>query len=172
MSRKTTISTFSFTIIFILSVLLTGCKKKNQKEISTTPILPPTHGPVITLDSLKHWYYMNCGPNDTLRITNDFTIEGIVVSNDKSGNIYKTLYIQDSTGGITLLLDQVNLFNLFPPGHKVFVKCKDLYFGTDGSFIKLGSLFYGHVGMIPSDKIQSHVYPDGLPDQPFQPKNR
>lgn len=62
------------------------------------------------------------------RVMGDTTICGIVVGNDKSGNIYKQLYIQDTAGGaIALVLDRTNLYGDYPIGRKVYVKLKGLY---------------------------------------------
>src|ERR1700744_119412 len=47
-------------------------------------------------------------------ITEDVIISGIVIMDDKSGNYYKKIVIQDSTGGIEMELDQNNLYNDYP----------------------------------------------------------
>src|SRR5689334_14604583 len=40
------------------------------------------------------------------QITIDKTISGIVIADDRSGQFYKTIVIQDSTGGISVKLDE------------------------------------------------------------------
>jgi DNA/RNA endonuclease YhcR with UshA esterase domain len=40
-------------------------------------------------------------------INKDLIIEGVVVGNDESGNIYKNLYIEDNTGGIDIAIELV-----------------------------------------------------------------
>ncbi|MEI2750497.1 MAG: DUF5689 domain-containing protein [Ferruginibacter sp.] len=59
-------------------------------------------------------------------ITDDVIISGVVVANDKSGNFYKQLFIQDSTGAMQLLLDANSLYVTYPVGRKVYIKCKGL----------------------------------------------
>lgn len=59
-------------------------------------------------------------------ITSDLVIEGVVVADDRSGNLYKQLFIEDATGGLQISLDAVSLFTSYPVGRKVFIKCKDL----------------------------------------------
>lgn len=44
---------------------------------------------------------------------------------DRSGNYYKTLVIQDATGGIEVKFDGY-LYNQFPVGRQVYIKCKGL----------------------------------------------
>ena len=53
-------------------------------------------------------------------INTDIIISGTVIADDKSGNLYKELYIQDATGGIAIEMDGTNLYTQFPVGRKVF----------------------------------------------------
>lgn len=71
-------------------------------------------------------------------ITSDIIISGIVVADDKSGNLYKQLYIQDATGGIQVLLDATNLYGSYPVGRRVFIKCKDLCISDYNRTMELG----------------------------------
>ena len=54
-------------------------------------------------------------------------IQGTVVANDEHDNIYKSIIIQDSTGGIVLLLDGTNLYQNYPLGAFVRVRLKNLF---------------------------------------------
>ena len=76
--------------------------------------------------------------NAPLKITQDFIVEGYVCSSDKEGNIFKTLYIQDETGGLPIVIDQSNINNMFRTGRKVLIKLKGLYIGTYSGLIQLG----------------------------------
>lgn len=71
-------------------------------------------------------------------ISDDIVISGIVISDDKEGNFYKQLIIQDETGGIELRIDETNLSVDYPLGKRVFVKCKGLSLTDYNSFIQLG----------------------------------
>ena len=59
-------------------------------------------------------------------ITTPSIIEGYVSSSDETGNIYKTLYIQDDpqnpTHGFVVSLDAVSTYTKFPQGSKVYIK--------------------------------------------------
>ncbi|HWB62147.1 MAG TPA: DUF5689 domain-containing protein [Chitinophagales bacterium] len=61
------------------------------------------------------------------QMNEDRIISAIVVGDDKSGNLYKTIAIQDSTGGIMLTLDGSYLYNNYPVGRRLFIKLKGLY---------------------------------------------
>jgi hypothetical protein len=69
-------------------------------------------------------------------------MEGYVSSTDETGNIYKTIYIQDSptnpTQGFTISVDAVSTYTKFPQGSKVYIKLKGLALGTYGGLVQLG----------------------------------
>ncbi len=73
-------------------------------------------------------------------INTDMIISGVVVADDKSGNFYKELYIQDASGAVAVELDGTNLYTQYPIGRKVFIKCKGLYLSDYGGMIQIGVL--------------------------------
>jgi len=98
--------------------------------------------------------------NDTLRIKDNIIIAGYVISSDKEGNFYKELYLQDSTTGIAIMLDDSYLYTRFREGQLVYVKCKNLYLGKDGGgVLKLGSL-YTENGIVKFGRIQGRSFID------------
>jgi hypothetical protein len=72
------------------------------------------------------------------QIMGDTIISGIVVADDKSGNFYKSLVIQDASGGITVRLDGTGLAGNYPVGRRIYIKCKGLYLGDYGGLIQIG----------------------------------
>jgi hypothetical protein len=122
-------------IIIILTTILTGCKKKedntNPVDVGKIPSIANS-----TIDTLLR-IYTDPHPGDSvvdtlgggnynglIKITGNYIVAGIVAADDRSGNIYKKLYIQNATAGIAIILDKVGLFMDFPIGQKVYVKCK------------------------------------------------
>ena len=66
--------------------------------------------------------------------TGDSTIYGVVTADDRSGNFYHQIVIQDSTGGIVLGLQATYLYTNYPIGRKVYVSLKGLSIADyDGS---------------------------------------
>ncbi len=59
-------------------------------------------------------------------ITADLVIGGTVIMDDRSGNYYKTIVIQDSTGGIEIKFSNGYLYNRYPVGRKIYIRCKGL----------------------------------------------
>lgn len=81
-------------------------------------------------------------------ITSDLIISGIVVADDKSGNLYKQLFIEDATGGLQILLDANSLYGTYPVGRRIFIKCKDLCLSDYNNTMELG--VKALVGGVPS----------------------
>lgn len=73
-----------------------------------------------------------------VEITDDIVIEGIVSCDDRSGNYYQQIAIQDETGGVLLRLSGNNLFNNYPVGRKLFVKLKGLFLGQYNGTLQFG----------------------------------
>lgn len=113
---------FSFVALLFagFAIALNSCKKDFDSP-------PGPSDPAIvantTIKQLKALHTIG-GAYDV--ITNDLIIEGVVIANDRSGNLYKQIYIQDTTGSLQVALDAVSLFNTYPVGRKVFIRCKDL----------------------------------------------
>ena len=59
-------------------------------------------------------------------------IAGRVSTTDQPGNFYKTLYIQDETGGIELKIGRNGLYNSYHPGQMLYVDLKGLFIGCYG----------------------------------------
>lgn len=129
---------------------------------------PVTMTPNTTIAELKALY--KSGP---VKIDKDIVIGGQVVSEDRSGNIYKSLYIQDATSGIELKLGKNALYNDYKLGQWVYVKCGGLTLGAYNGMKQLGyadptgeyETSYLDVQYI----IETHVF-RGKEDTPLQPK--
>lgn len=71
-------------------------------------------------------------------ITDNIWIKGQVVSDDKSGNLYREIYLQDATGGIDLKLGKSSLYSDYKIGQWVYVKCTGLCIGAYNGMPQLG----------------------------------
>lgn len=98
-------------------------------------------------------------------ITGDFYIKAKVTANDKSGNLYKYLYVEDASGGIRINIDKLDLYNdsRFAVGKEIYIKLKNLYVGNVSGEIQLGMPFNGEVGRIPEVDIYQHFFDANLP---------
>lgn len=100
-------------------------------------------------------------------ITDDIIVSGIVVMDDKEGNYYKKIALQDTSGGIEVLIDQNNLYNDFPVGRKIYIKCKGLYIGAYGQNLQLGYTpdGTGSLSEIPYTLINDYVVKANYPNE-------
>lgn len=144
-------------LAFFGSITFTSCIK--DKYDAPTPNVP--HVDFTANKTIADLKAMFAGTLDS--IEEDVIIKGIVISSDQAGNIYKSLYIQDSTGGLNISLDKTNLYTTLKPGQLIYVKCKGLYLGAYGGVVQLGFNYAGSIGRIPYAMIDSHIFPDGLP---------
>lgn len=154
---------------FIVISVLSGCVKK---PFDTPPVnIPHVDFPSnMTVAQLKSHFsgdLHNIG--DTVIIGSDTiinpVIQGVVTANDESGNIYKTIYIQDNTGGILIALDRTNLYTTLKEGQRVYVKCSGMYAGKYGGLTQLGYIYNGSIGRLPDVMIDNHIFRDSLPGQ-------
>jgi len=71
-------------------------------------------------------------------ITTDIIISGVVVADDKSGNLYKQLFIEDATGGLQIMLDANSLYGSYPVGRKIFIRANGLTISDYNGTMMLG----------------------------------
>ncbi|MFT3680405.1 MAG: DUF5689 domain-containing protein [Ferruginibacter sp.] len=110
----------------------------------------------------------------TYELIGDKVALSVVVSaNDKSGNLYKQIFVQDETGGIQLLLDMAGLYGPYPVGRKLWVKCDGLYLSDDGGVMVLGikTVLNGvpQMGGIEPQRIREYLI-GGSINNPVTPK--
>jgi len=123
------------TILIVGAIAFTSCVKKNFDNPPETYSDDPGLKVNATILQLKNLY-----TGTPTLIDSDWTVQGIVVADDRSGNFYKQIVIQDSTSGIPVLLNKSGLYSEYPIGRKVYIKCKGLYLGEYGKFVQLGSV--------------------------------
>ena len=123
--------------LFAFAAVLTSCEEWDQVftlDYGAADVYEQvTMTPNTTIAELKALY-----SKSPVKIEKDIVIGGQVVSEDKSGNIYKSLYIQDETGGIELKLGKSGLYNDYKLGQWVYVKCSGLTLGAYKGMLQLG----------------------------------
>lgn len=152
-------------LVVFASLLFTACKKK----FTDPPLLgAPDVVANTTIKDLKARYTGGV----PVAISDDVILEGVVNADDRSGNYYQQISLQDATGGIIIRLGSFNLFNDFPVGRQVFIKCKGLYIGQYGGLVQLGGgidpayASQGGVTLIAANLIFQHVIRGAL-NQPL-----
>ncbi len=127
-----------FATIASVFTLLTSCQEwepviGNQGEPDSPE--PTTLVATHTIAQLKELYTIIGEP---VKIDDEIIISGQVVSEDRSGNIYRSLYIQDKTGAIELKIGKSALYNDYRPGQWLVVRCEGLTLGNYSGMLQLG----------------------------------
>jgi hypothetical protein len=108
--------------------IITSCVKKqfdNPTDTSHYDPLLPTNA---SLKDLVAITFSDLPSPGSFKILGDTTVSGIVIGDDRSGNLYKQIVIEDSLGGgMVILLDKTYLYADYPVGRKIYVKTKGLY---------------------------------------------
>ena len=160
-----------FASLLVIACLFNMSCKKNFDE-PPSEVNNPDIKSNTTIKALKA-LHKTAGTFDDL--TTDITIEGVVIMDDQSGNYYKSIVIQDASGGIEVKMDATSLFNDYPIGRKIYINCKGLTLGDYGGVTQLGAgTFTNTKGQLQLSGISqllipTYVLKGGL-NQPVTPK--
>lgn len=96
---------------------------------------------VVTLADLKAEFKDVISSGSLKQVTKPTQIKVIVTGNDEGSNIYKTLYVADKTGGISLSINKGGLFSEAPVGQCMLIELNGLYIGGYGQQPQIGTLY-------------------------------
>lgn len=131
-----------FTLICVVN--FSSCVKDGDFSIPKPTSIPDVNlKETTTIKSLLDSY-----TDKPIFFSDDVIISGYVASNDETGNIFKSLVIQDApenpTAGIAISIDQTGLFSTYELGRKVFVKLKGLVFSKSNNLPTIGAGIEGN----------------------------
>ncbi|HRW20900.1 MAG TPA: DUF5689 domain-containing protein [Bacteroidales bacterium] len=94
---------YKYLILVLIPILmfLSSCIQNSFEE---PPEVTIPVGEALTIGDLRQMYIDSIltGPYITYKFTNDYSVYAVVTMDDKSGNIYKSAFIQDNTGAVNL----------------------------------------------------------------------
>ncbi|WP_130734873.1 DUF5689 domain-containing protein [Flavobacterium sp. J27] len=97
-------------------------------------------------------------------VTNGGVLEAYVTSSDEGGNFYKSISMvaydaNNNEYGFTVPVNDYNLFNMYEPGRKVYIKMNGLYFMEDDytDDLQVGALYGSNIGRIELEKYKSKI---------------
>ncbi len=116
-------------------------------------------------DVLSQWV-----PGDIVNIGQEKYIEGTVIADDRTGNFFKQLIIQEGDDGINVQLDDVDLFVNFPVGSKVYVDLRQLSIGDFNGTPQLGIGGANGIERVPENLVPQVVLRATGDAEPISPK--
>ncbi|HOY39389.1 MAG TPA: DUF5689 domain-containing protein [Bacteroidales bacterium] len=127
-------------LVFVLFVSLCGLMSCIHNDFDEPPLNVIPEGHVLTIEQIRNMYADSILSGTylaTYKFTGDYSVYAVVTMDDKSGNIYKTAYIQDSTGAINLhLLASGGLYE----GDSVRVYLKGTVLGAYNNMLQIDSV--------------------------------
>lgn len=140
-----------FGILAVAIVALSSCVKDEYDNPGSLNVDPN----ITANTTITQLQAMATGPS--VAITTDIVISGIVISSDAEGNFYKEIVIQDGGRGLSVQIDKADLDAYFPPGRRVFIKCKGLSVGYSNGNTELGFNDNGAIGRIPGSLMEQYI---------------
>lgn len=112
-----------------------------------------------TVEQVKAYY-----SGSLKQITEDVYLQAQVTANDKTGNLFKYIYVEDKTGGIRVNIDMADLYAdpRFFVGKQVLINLKNLYVGNVNGELQLGDIFSGNVGRVLAENVYKHFFPTSI----------
>lgn len=161
-------------------LVFASCMNKwDTEEVSNDLYSNPIIGePNDSITGLRKTYASAINNSSYELVNTDKIVEGIVVANDISGNIYQYIYIQEMKEDGTLKMDEGGigvgikglgcLYTLYPVGQKIRINLKGLYVGGYGQSPRIGMPYINtngamRMGPMTLDMMKSHIRKIGEP---------
>jgi len=136
-----------YIIAAVACVMFTACQNKDKWDVPASVTSPYENTSiketnVLTIQQLKDKYY----DSDALTIegiyrdiTEDIQVKGYVTCNDRTGNMYKEIAIQDATGALHVGINTSGVFGFLPEGEEILIDLKGLAIGNYRLGITIGT---------------------------------
>jgi len=144
--------------IISFAALAAGCERFDEPEayvpVTDADITADGYTFMSITDFKQQYYYATYPtPGSTVagvKITNKVALKGKVISSDESGNIYRSLYIQQvdsenrlTTGAIEIKVGKSAMYNTYKYGQIVYIKADGLVLGNYRNMLSLGGASVG-----------------------------
>ncbi len=128
---KNNLSYISWALLLLAIFLWPSCYKKlDEPPLYTGTMIQATQ----SIRAMRAAHI----PGNFEKLSDNQIITGVVIANDATDNFYKTIVIQDSTGGISVRLDGFGLATDYPIGQRLFIRLNGLWLGEYGGMLQLG----------------------------------
>jgi hypothetical protein len=127
------------TLIFFLGLI--SCKKKFDLPSNLDEPIVTGYTTIARIKAMYHAYYFPVSaaplPNTVYKFNTDSNIVCTVIADESSGNIYKSVYVNDKTGAIKLNLLTTGGLNV---GDKIRINLNGIKLNNYGGVIQLDSI--------------------------------
>ena len=150
--------------VILMALAFTACDRDYDMPPLNEPKFElPADAQTITIKQLRE-KYAAATQSAPITIEDSLYLRARVSADDRSGNIFKTIYLQDETGGISVLVDQSSVYSDYPAGQEVIVDLKGLCVSVYGDEQQLGHPA-GYLYRTPYEKFKQHIHRNGWADE-------
>ena len=130
---------FLFSLVALFGLSSCVDQEFNEPDVTGSPLEIEA---TASIQDLKDLYI----PGKPTVIEEEVIIRGVVTANDRSGNFYRTFYLQDSTGGLEVQIALTNSYNFYLVGRELAIDCQGLVLGEYNGVIYLGGYIFEENG--------------------------
>lgn len=142
------VGNFDRMLVLGAALLLGSCDK------TTRPRLPEEQTPTNSIAYLKSL----CDGRSSRVVTEEITVRGFITANDLYGEFYKSLVVEDASGGISVAADLGSVAAVCPFGYVATLRCQGLVLTEYGGKIQIGTASEGSgAGRIPEEDFDRYV---------------
>lgn len=155
-------------MVALVAVILTGCMDQHDVpnvEVYGNPNVPEAN---TTIANLKKQFKSITASSGVQQIEDSIVISGVIVADDESGNVYKQIYLRDTTAAIVIGINTTGIYSKLPVGQRIVVNCKGLYIGGYGAMAQLGTLYQGKIGRMSENVWKEHMRTEGKPSLSYK----
>ncbi len=120
MKIKTTLTTFISSIAIVILFFSAACLKQTAYA---QPVSANDTDSIISIRTFRKLHTMG----NLESITKSMALEATIVANDEHDNLYKSISIQDTSGGIIISLDGSSLYQTYPVGTTIRIHLQNLF---------------------------------------------
>lgn len=153
----------AFFLVAVAGFFLTGCMDQHDTPDTDMYGNAAVLEGNTTIAELKNRFKAVTTASSVQQIEDSLVISGVVVADDESGNVYKQIYLRDSTGIIVIGINSTGIYAKLPVGQKINVNCHGLYIGGYGAMAQLGTLYQGKIGRMNENVWVEHMRTVGKP---------
>lgn len=136
-----------------------------DRDYDMPPLSEPTYTGAAANTTITQLRTLGASATTTtpVAITDSLILRARISGNDVSGNIYKKVFIQDSTGNLEIEVDQTGVYSDYPIGQEVYINLKGLSLSVYGGELQIGQTG-ATANRLPYETFKARVQKNAWPD--------